>query len=101
MRFRLPLKGLTASAALVLLIALLAGCGGGSSSSSSASSDNGVAGKSPADILAATKVAADAARTVHVSGSIVSNGSPITLDMNLLAGKGGRDSSPRTASRSN
>lgn len=90
MCLRLSLRGLTASAALVLLVALLAGCGGGSSSSSSASSDNGVAGKSPADILAATKVASDAANTVHVSGSIVSGGSPITLDMNLLAGKGGR-----------
>lgn len=90
MRLRLSFRGLTAAAALVLLLALLAGCGGGSSSSSSASSDNGVAGKSPADILAATKVASDAARTVHVSGSIVSDGSPITLDMNLLAGKGGR-----------
>jgi hypothetical protein len=77
------------AAALVLLIALPAGCGG-SSSSSSSSSGNGVADKSPADILAATKVAADAAKTVHVSGSIVSGGSPITLDMNLLAGKGGR-----------
>jgi hypothetical protein len=90
MRLRLSLRGLTAAAALILLIALLTGCGGGSSSSSSSSSDNGVADKSPADILAATKVAADAAKTVHVSGSIVSDGSPITLDMNLLAGKGGR-----------
>lgn len=89
MRLRLSLRGLVVAAALVLLIALLAGCGG-SSSSSSSSSGNGVADKSPADILAATKVAADAAKTVHVSGSIVSNGSPITLDMNLLAGKGGR-----------
>jgi hypothetical protein len=86
MRLRLSIRGLTALAALTLLIAVLAGCGGGSSSSSS----NGVADKSPADILAATKVASDAAKTVHVSGSIVSNGSPITLDMNLLAGKGGR-----------
>jgi len=90
MRLRLSPRGVTSSATLVLLVALLVGCGGGSSSSSSASSDNGVAGKSPADILAATKVASDAARTVHVSGSIVSNGSPITLDMNLLAGNGGR-----------
>jgi hypothetical protein len=90
MRFRLSLRGLTVSAAVLLLVALLAGCGGGSSSSSSASSDNGVAGKSPADILTATKVAADGANSVHVSGSIVSDGSPITLDMNLLAGKGGR-----------
>jgi hypothetical protein len=89
MRLRLSLRGLVVAAALVLLIALPAGCGG-SSSSSSSSSSNGVADKSPADILAATKVAADAAKTVHVSGSIVSGGSPITLDMNLLAGKGGR-----------
>jgi hypothetical protein len=90
MRLRLSIRGLTVVAALSLLIALLSGCGGGSSSSSSSSSSNGVADKSPADILAATKVAADAAKTVHVSGSIVSGGTPITLDMNLLAGKGGR-----------
>jgi hypothetical protein len=90
MRLRLSLRGLTVAVALWLLIALLSGCGGGSSSSSSSSSSNGVADKSPADILAATKVAADAAKTVHVSGSIVSDGAPITLDMNLLAGKGGR-----------
>jgi hypothetical protein len=69
---------------LLLLVAALAGCGG------SSSSGNGVAAKSPNEILAATKVASDAANTVHVSGSIVSGGTPITLDMNLLAGKGGR-----------
>jgi hypothetical protein len=90
MRLRLSLRGLTVAVVLCLLIALLSGCGGGSSSSSSSSSSNGVADKSPADILAATKIAADAAKTVHVSGSIVSDGAPITLDMNLLAGKGGR-----------
>src|ERR1017187_4658019 len=69
--------------ALALLTALLAGCG-------SSSSGNGVAGKTPAEIVAATKVAADSANSVHVVGSIVSSGSPITLDMHLLAGKGGR-----------
>ena len=90
MRFRLSLKGLTAPAAVVVLVVLLAGCGGGSSSSSSGSSDNGVSSKSPADILTATKVVANGANSVHVAGSIVSDGSPITLDMNLLAGKGGR-----------
>jgi len=67
----------------VLLAGLLAGCG-------SSSSGNGIAAKSPTDIVAAAKVAADAASSVHVSGSIVSGGSPITLDLNLLAGKGGR-----------
>jgi len=70
--------------ALALAAASLAGCGG------SSSSGNGVAEKAPGEIVAAAKVAADAATTVHVSGSIVSSGAPITLDMNLLAGKGGR-----------
>ena len=69
---------------LVLLAAAIAGCGG------SSSSGNGVADKTPAEILAATKAASDAATSVHVSGSIVSDKSPITLDMNLLANKGGR-----------
>lgn len=69
----------------LLIVAVLAGCGG-----SSSSSGNGVADKASAEILAATKAASDAARSVHVAGSIVSDKSPITLDMSLLAGKGGR-----------
>jgi hypothetical protein len=83
MRVRPSLK-LAPLLALALLTAALAGCGG------SSSSGNGVADKTPAEILAATKVAADSANSVHVAGSIVSNGSPITLDVHLLAGKGGR-----------
>jgi len=86
MRLRSPLRVLLAVALLAFTVVLLAGCGGGSSSSSS--SGNGVENKAPADILAATKVASVGARSVHVSGSIVSGGTPITLDMNLLAGKG-------------
>jgi hypothetical protein len=77
-----PLLGVLLAALLALL---LAACGG-----SSSSSGNGVADKSPTAIIAATKTAADGAKSVHVSGSLVSGGSPITLDMNLLAGKGGR-----------
>jgi hypothetical protein len=68
---------------LALLGGLLGGCG-------SSSSGNGIAAKTPTDIIAAAKVAADAATSVHVSGSIVSGGAPITLDLDLLAGKGGR-----------
>ncbi|MEA2208119.1 MAG: hypothetical protein QOF54_596 [Solirubrobacteraceae bacterium] len=75
---------LASLAALAAALGLLAGCGG------SSSSGNGVAGKSTTQILAATKRAADAAKSVHVSGSLVSGGTPITLDMNLIAGKGGR-----------
>ena len=67
--------------------AVLAGCG---SSSSSPSSGNGVESKSAAQILEATKTAASEATSVHIVGSIVSAGKPITLDMELLAGKGGK-----------
>jgi hypothetical protein len=63
-------------AAVALLGALVGGCG-------SSSSGNGVGAKPAAQIVAASKAAADAARSAHVSGSIVSNGSPITLDLNL------------------
>ena len=69
------------------MAAVLGGCG---SSSSGSSSGSGIASKAPAEIVALAKVAADSASSVHVSGSIVSGGSPITLDLELLAGKGGR-----------
>jgi hypothetical protein len=65
---------------------LLAGCGGGSSSPSG----NGVESKSAAQVLEATKGAASQATSVHIVGSIVSEGKPIGLDMELLAGKGGK-----------
>src|ERR1035441_3333987 len=67
---------------LLLLAVVIAGCGG-------SSSGNGVADKTPAEILLATRGGSGAATSVHVAGSIVSEKSPITLDMNLLAGKGG------------
>jgi hypothetical protein len=66
----------------VLVLAMLAGCGG--------SSGNGVASKSPAEIVAAAKAAADGASSVRVAGSSVAAGTPITLDLTLVAGKGGR-----------
>lgn len=73
-------------AALALAAAVVAGCG----SSSSGSSENGVAAKSPTEILKASKAAADSASAVHVAGSMVSGGAPITLDLHLVAGKGGK-----------
>jgi hypothetical protein len=63
------------------LAAVIAGCGG--------ASNNGVAAKSPHAILAAATNAISGVKSVHVSGSVVNNGSPITLDLNLTAGKGG------------
>jgi hypothetical protein len=80
LRLRLPAP---AVAALALVAVLLAGCGG-------SSAGNGIAAKTPTQILAAATAAADSASSVHVTGSIVSGGSPITLDLELVAGKGGR-----------
>jgi len=73
-----------AAAALLALLLILSGCGGSSSSS------NGVESKSPQEILQATKTAAKQADSVHIVGSINSGGKPIALDMELLAGKGGK-----------
>src|SRR5436190_9073734 len=77
-----PLAG--AAAALGLLSGLVGGCGG------SSSSGNGVASKSPTEIVAASRAAAETASSVHLSGSIVSGGSPLILNLDLAAGRGGR-----------
>jgi hypothetical protein len=68
---------------LAIVAAAIDGCGGGSSSG------NGIADKSPTEILAATKKVSDAAKSVHVSGSLVSSATPISIDVDLIAGKGG------------
>jgi hypothetical protein len=70
--------------ALVTVLALLSGCG------SSSSSSNGIASKSPAEIVAAAKKAAVGAASVRIAGSIVNEGKPISLQMQILAGKGGK-----------
>src|SRR5437588_8638366 len=77
----------TATLALLAALALAlaaAGCG------SSSSSGNGIESKSPDQILEATKAAASTATSVHIKGSIVTGGKPISLDLELLAGKGGK-----------
>jgi hypothetical protein len=68
----------------VWLAAALAGCG------ESPSSSNGVASRTPAQIAVLATEAAAGAATVHVAGSIVSEGRPISLNMELVAGKGGQ-----------
>ncbi len=70
---------------LVSLAIVLAGCGGGSGS-------NGEATKAPADVLADAKQAALAAESVHIAGSIVDSGTPLTLDLQLLRGTGAKGS---------
>jgi hypothetical protein len=72
---------------LALIAVVLVGCGGGGGGGES---DNGVAAKSPSEIVAATKTAADSASSVRVAGSMVNEGASLTLDMDLVSGKGGR-----------
>ena len=60
----------------------LAACGG--------SSGNGVAAKSPEQIVRAASSAITHAKSVHVSGSITIGGVPLRLDLTLVSGKGGR-----------
>jgi hypothetical protein len=75
------------SAALAIsasLAATTAGCGGGGGAA-----DNGVAAKRPNAILGAATNAIHGAQSVHVSGSVVHTGTPIALDLHLVAGKGG------------
>ncbi len=66
------------------LLVLLCSCG------SSAPASNGLASQAPTRILESAQAAAYAATSAHVSGSLTSDGAKITLDLDLLAGKGGR-----------
>ncbi len=71
--------------ALALALApALAGC------ASSSPAGNGVASNSPTRIVARATAAATAAESVHVAGSILSEGKPISLNMELDAEKGGK-----------
>ncbi len=63
--------------------AVLAGCG-----SSSSGNSNGVASKSADEIVAAAKTATANAKSVHVAGSTVTSGTPVTLDLHLSATTG-------------
>ncbi|HTX31794.1 MAG TPA: hypothetical protein VMD09_10425 [Solirubrobacteraceae bacterium] len=72
-------------ATCTLLTALaVAGCGG------SASSGNGLAAKPPNAIVQEANNAIIHASSVHVAGSISSGSVPLTLDLDLVAGRGGR-----------
>lgn len=72
---------LTPALCTLLLAGTVAACG--------SASDNGVASKPPNAILASARQAINGARSVHVSGTVSSNGTPINLDLHLVTGKGG------------
>ncbi|HEY5194481.1 MAG TPA: hypothetical protein VIJ39_11510 [Solirubrobacteraceae bacterium] len=71
-------------AASAIAVVAFAGCG------SSSSSSNNIASKGAEQILSESKLAADNATSVHVSGSLNSGGAPVTLDLNLVSGVGAR-----------
>jgi hypothetical protein len=74
--------------ALALAAALLAGCGG----HSNAAKPNGEATKPANRVLADADAAARSASSVHVSGTISSNGTPIVLDLSLTHSQGAKGS---------
>jgi hypothetical protein len=80
-RLTASIRALWALTLLALGLAMLTGCG-------SSSSGNGVASKSANEIVSASKAAADEASSVHVSGSLVTSGAHVTLDLSLASGKG-------------
>jgi hypothetical protein len=65
------------------IVLVLAGCGGGSSS-------NGEAKKSAQEVVTDAQQAAVNASSVHVTGHIVDNGTPLTLDLTLVKGQKGK-----------
>ncbi|HKN63348.1 MAG TPA: hypothetical protein VJV76_03350 [Gaiellaceae bacterium] len=73
---------------LVLTALLVAGCG----SSGKSGKSNGEESKPAARVLADAKAAATSASSAHVSGSIRSEGTPITLDLSTVRGKGAKGS---------
>ncbi|MFF2651206.1 hypothetical protein [Streptomyces sp. NPDC058045] len=72
----------------LLATGTLAGCGGGSSGGDPDAGTNGAGKLTAAKIQAKARSAAQAARTVRLSGTVVSNGHPYRLDMRLT-GDGG------------
>jgi len=75
--------------ALALTAALLAGCGG---SKQEQAKPNGEASQTADQVFADAKSAATSASSAHVSGTLVSNGTPFTLDVSSARGKGAEGS---------
>jgi hypothetical protein len=74
--------------ALAVTAALLAGCGG----HSKVAKPNDEATKPALRVLADARAAATNASSAHVSGSIRSGGTPITLDLSTARGRGAKGS---------
>src|ERR1700736_3564724 len=66
----------------LLLTCAISACGGSSSSD--------VSSKSASGIVSAAVSAVSSARSAHISGSNASAGTPTSLNLDLVAGQGGR-----------
>jgi len=76
----------------LLVVALaVAGCGGGSSPSGGGG-DNGEASKSASQVLSDAVKAADGASSLHMTGSVNSNGKQIGIDLSVAKNKGAKGS---------
>jgi hypothetical protein len=71
-----------AASCALFLASVVSACG-------SSAADNGITSKSPDQIATSATNATSTVKSVHVAGSILNAGTPITLDLNLVAGKGG------------
>jgi hypothetical protein len=74
--------------ALVLAVALFAGCGG----HTKAAKPNGEASKPANQVFADARAAATSASSARVSGSLAASGTPFTLDLSMVRGKGAKGS---------
>ncbi len=72
------------AACSLLAACAISACGGGSSSG------NGIDAKSPNEIVSAALGTINSAKSAHISGRVISGGSPITLNLSLVSGQGGR-----------
>jgi hypothetical protein len=79
MRFRVTVSLLCA----LIAAAVLSACGSGAS-------DNGESAKSADTIVADSLSALSTVSSVHMSGSAASGSTPVTLDLTLVPGKGGK-----------
>jgi hypothetical protein len=82
-------RAIPASAVVLAVAVALSGCGGGSSG-------NGIASKSPTQIVAAMTKALKTVKSVHVAGSIHASGR-ITLDLTLTSHNGAKGSISQNA----
>jgi hypothetical protein len=73
------------AASSLLAACAISACGGGSSG-------NGVASKSANQIVSSALAAIDGAKSAHIAGSVVSGSTPISLNLHLVSGQGGKGS---------